>query len=252
MKPRELDNLIAAFLKKDAISAKHLYDYWMLMEGSSNRGTLDWRIHDLKQKKILQEIKKGWYSFEIKPVYTPVPDKRHLAIDKIIRNNYRLVRYNIWNINWLNEFSVHQFNRDNLIVEIEKDLQESLRAILEDEGFTDLAWSIGRHNLHFSGIKNPVFILPLLSRAPLREAAVGKEKYPIPSLEKILVDIYDDLSLFYFLQGAELGRVFDHALSRYAVNFTTLFGYARRRNKEEPIKQYIRKNFPYLPSIVTE
>ncbi|HWK06840.1 MAG TPA: DUF6577 family protein [Puia sp.] len=252
MKQRTIDQLSEAFKEREAFSAKDLFDYWTLTEGPFNKGTSGWRIYELKQKRILQEIKKGWYTLKVKPTYTPVPDKHHIIIDNIIRENYRKVLFTIWNTNWLNEFSVHQFNKDNLIIEIEKDLQESLRDALQEEEFTDLAWSIGRKNLQFSGIKNPVFILPLITRAPLQEVAVGSQKYQVPTLEKILVDIYDDLALFYFLQGAELERIFEHAISRYAINFTTLFGYAKRRNKEDVLKAYLKKNFPSLPSIVTE
>lgn len=244
--------LIEAFQGQDAVSVRNLYDYWVRTEGLSNRGTVDWRIHDLKQKKVLQEIKNGWYSFSVKPTYTPVPDKIHIKLDKILRGNYRNVRYCIWNMNWLNEFSVHQFNRENVIVEIEKDLQESLRDLLEQQGFIDIAWSIGNQRTQFSGIKNPIYILPLLSRAPLREATIDRKTYPIPSLEKILVDIYDNDTLFYFLQGAELQRIFENALSKYAINFTTLFGYAKRRNKEKSLKNYVKNNLPFLPKIVTE
>jgi len=67
-----------------------------------------------------------------------------------------------------------------------------------------------------------------------------------------LVDIYDNDALFYFLQGAELQRIFENALNGYSINFTTLFGYAKRRNKEESIKKYINRNFPALPKIITQ
>jgi hypothetical protein len=241
-----------AFLNRDAISVRDLYDYWLLTEGLSNRGTVDWRIHALKQKKILQEIKTGWYTFSVKPTYAPTPDKMHVKLDKIVRQNYRNAKYSIWNLNWLNDFSIHQFNRNNYIIEIEKDLQDSLRNLLEDQGFIDVAWISGRKHMQFSGIKNPIFILPLISRAPLRETMINKIRYPIPSLEKILVDVYENDALFYFVQGDELRQIFENALSKFAINFTTLFGYAKRRNKEKSLKTHVKKNFPFLPKIVTE
>jgi hypothetical protein len=251
LKQKELQ-LKAAFRHQDAVSVSDLYNYWVLTEGISNRGTVDWRIHDLKQKKILQEIKNGWYTFTVKPVYEPVPDKMQIKIDKILRQNYRNARYSIWNMNWLNEFSVHQFNRENLIIEIEKDLQDSLRDLLQQEGYIDLARTIGSERMQFTAFKNTVFILPLLSRAPLREITIGTRLGSVPSIEKILVDIYTNNSLFYFLQGAELQRIFGYAIDKYAINYTTLFGYAARRNKEKPIKKYITNHFPFLPKIVIE
>lgn len=240
------------FQHQAAVSVQDLYDHWALTEGLSSRGTVDWRIHSLKQNNVLQEIKKGWYTFSVKPVYEPATDKMHAKLDTILRKNYRNVQYAIWNTNWLNEFSIHQFNRENFIIEIEKDLQGSLRDLLEQKGFTDLAWMRGRQHIQLSGIKNPIFILPLLSRAPLQEITPGSKKYPVPSLEKILVDVYDNDEVFYYLQGAELQRLFENALTKYAINFTTLFGYAKRRGKEESMKSFIKSHFPFLPKIVTE
>lgn len=240
------------FQDQEIVSVQDLSAYWMRTEGLSNRNTVDWRIHDLKMKKVLQEIKNGWYTFSIKPIYDPELDKIHIKLDRVLSQNYRNVRYSIWNISWLNEFSVHQFTYQNTIIEIEKDLQESLRNLLEQQGFFDLAWTINRNRMQLSGVKNPIYILPLPSRAPLRKSILNKTSYPIPSLEKILVDIYDNDAIFYFLQGAELHRIFENVLSKYAINFTTLFAYAKRRNKEKLLKAYIKEFFSFLPKIVTE
>lgn len=252
MKSREINGLVGNFQEKRSFSAKQLYDYWLFKEGPIKRATMDWRIYDLKQRKILQEVKKGWYTLDIKPIYSPDPDKRHLTINKVICENYRNVRYSIWNTDWLNEFSVHQFNKGHLIVEIEKDVQESLRNTLLEKEFIDLGWSIRNPGFHFLNSKSPVFILPLLSRAPVQNVMVGKKECSLPTLEKILVDIYDDHYLFQYVQGAELERIFAHAITKYAINFTTLFGYAKRRNKENRIKDHLKNNFSPLLSIVTQ
>lgn len=237
---------------RDTFSVGDLSAYWESVNGVSNRNTIDWRIYDLKQKKVIQEIKNGLYTFAVKPVYAPEPDKQHIRLDKILRQNYRNVRYTIWNVGWLNEFSVHQFYHNNAIVEIEKDLQESLIDLLGQQGFFDITSYIGGNRMQLSGIKNPIYILPLISRAPLRKKIINKIAYPLPSLEKMLVDIYNEESIFYFLQGAEMKRIFENAISKYAINFTTLFAYAKRRNKEEKLKVEIRAALPSLPKNLTE
>ena len=68
-------------------------------------------------------------------------------------------------------------------------------------------------------------------------------KMYVPTLEKILIDVYSDAVTFYTIQGREMDTLFENALKRYQINFTKLISYARRRNKEEQIKSYLENNF---------
>lgn len=73
--------------------------------------------------------------------------------------------------------------------------------------------------------------------------AKSKDKIYIPTLEKILLDVFSDAATFYAIQGSEMDVLFENALKRYRINFTKLFSYAKRRNKEEQIKRYLETNF---------
>jgi len=245
----EEKKLRSYFHNRNTFSREELYDYFISEEGELNTGTFGWRIHDLKQKGILQEVRSGWYTLTIKQKYTPVPDKNILRIDKIIKNNFQQVSYCIWNIDWLSDFTMHQFSRNTFIVEIEKDLRSPLYFYLHNNGFRDVLDHIAGKELFISNAKNPIFILPLISRAPIQEITIDNRKsIPCPTIEKILVDIYEDDRLFYFVQGAELERIFENALTWYAVNLTTLSGYAKRRGKERSINNYLETKFPHLLS----
>jgi hypothetical protein len=248
--PLETDQMKLEFQQKEAFSFNELLDFWHLNDGTSNRATGHWRIHTLKKKGILQEIRSGWYTLKVKPVYTPSPDKRQLAIEKIIHQKYRQLTYCTWNLNWLNEFTVHQFPVDNSIVEVEKELVESVIGLLEQSGYTDLGWAVSQHRMQLTGVKNPVYVLSLPSRAPVTRLTIERVDLRVPRLEKLLVDLYDDMQLLYYLQGPELERIFSHATSQYAINYTTLFAYAKRRYKDIALKEFLQTHFPNLPSII--
>ena len=68
------------------------------------------------------------------------------------------------------------------------------------------------------------------------------------TLEKMIVDLFCERSLFVAFQGSELVHIINNAYERYAINFTTLLHYARRRGKEKDIKQYLREktNIPQV------
>ena len=74
------------------------------------------------------------------------------------------------------------------------------------------------------------FVKNLVSEAPLQKVS----DIPMPTLEKLLVDILRDADFFY-LQGSESEHIFENAFNLYAVNRNRLFRYAGRRKAKEEI-----------------
>jgi hypothetical protein len=245
MKKRAKDQFIQYFEGRPQFSRQELYDYFLAAEGELKEGTLGWRIHDLKQKNLLREIRRGWYTVEINSLYKPVIEPTVKELAHLFTKNLRNARYCIWNLNWLNEFTVHQFNSERIIFEIEKDLQESFANLLGDNGYTNVVWDV-KGPLPRNNFKEiPIVLLPLISRAPVQNIkADDGQSVVVPTLEKILVDIYEGKSIFRFLQGAEVERIFEHAIKRYAINYATLFNYAKRRGKETELKALLSKYVP--------
>jgi hypothetical protein len=247
MKEAKEKKLIIFFQNKDGFSRAELFNYFVQVEGELNEGTFGWRIHDLKKKNIIHEIKRGLYTLNAKPVYVPAVDDKIKKLAAIFTENYRHARYCLWNISWLNEFTVHQFNRELFLFETEKDLEESLAHTLSDNGYNNVIWSVKATHLSIINAADPIVILPLISRAPIQEIETEEKKaVSLPTLEKILVDIYKDEKLFYFVKGAEMEKIFKHAFDRYSINYTTFFGYAKRRGKDTDLHAYLLNHFPEL------
>lgn len=61
-----------------------------------------------------------------------------------------------------------------------------------------------------------------------------------------------DERLFYYLQGGELIHIYEIALSNYTINFTKLFSYAKRREKEYDRKQLMSNNMLQLVKDIIE
>ncbi len=244
MKIASENKLINFFKNVSSFSKDDLFNYFLQSEGELKEGTLGWRIYDLKKKNILREIKRGLYTFNIKPVYVPEVDDSLIKLAEIFTSHYKDANYCVWNISWINEFTVHQFNRDNAIFETEKDLKESVAHTLADNGYTAIITALYGQLLSFTSPITPVILQPLISRAPLQhaESKTGKT-IVVPTLEKILVDIYANENVFHFVHGAEMEKIFRHALDRYAINYTTFFGYAKRRGKDADLRDFLAKHF---------
>jgi hypothetical protein len=109
-------------------------------------------------------------------------------------------------------------------------------------------------NLYSEG-DNRIIIKKLPKRAPvLRESCLltipesdqlkkGSKPIVKPTIEKILVDIFINQELFpiYF----ELENIFKGCLSTYSINFNKLFAYAKYRNYEKRIREYIELELDY-------
>jgi hypothetical protein len=138
------------------------------------------------------------------------------------------------------------------IVEAGKEELPSLFYYFKDKGLENVFLNPEQETINLYARENevPIILKSLISRAPVMEEKYNSKTVFVPSLEKILVDLYTDLTTFNYTQGAELETIFENAISRYAINFTTLLAYARRRNKAEQMERYLKTNFhPLLKSI---
>ena len=48
------------------------------------------------------------------------------------------------------------------------------------------------------------------------------------------------------MQGLELKNTYEEAITSYTINFTRLFSYAKRREREQEIKQFLTTHMFYL------
>jgi len=87
-------------------------------------------------------------------------------------------------------------------------------------------------------IENDAIIVRMLgSEAPLQKT----DGMHTPSIEKILVDIVDDIE-FSFLQGSEIHQVYSEIFDKHKVNEKRLLRYAARRGRKQEVIQLLKIN----------
>jgi len=242
------ERLTTEFQNQESFTREELFEFYLQFEPDLKEGTFGWRIYDLKQKETIKQIKTGVYTISYKPKYKPNISESIYKIAKLILKSFDDVKFCVWNINWLNEFSRHQFSSNVNMVEAEKDMLESFFYHIKDNNYknTYLKPDNSIIELYISEHSQSVIVNQLVSRAPLQKLTVKKVKVPVPTLEKILVDLFSEESAFYFLKGAEMEYIFENAISRYTINFSKLFSYARRRGKEGDLKLFLSQNLNHL------
>lgn len=240
--------LIESFKDKPAFTRDELFQFYQDFEPELNEGTFGWRIHDLKNRNIIKPLKRGLYTINVKPDYNPGISPRLLEVASQLSENFADVKYCIWESAWLNEFVQHQISTSTLFIEVEKGFEASFFYALKDNSHKEVFLSPDEKTveLYIAESNQPIIIKRLLTRAPLVKRKEKNIVFYTPAIEKILVDLFVEERLFFYLRGRELVHIYENALINYAINFTRLFGYAKRREKEQDIKQFMINNMFYL------
>ncbi len=253
--PKIIENrLIEEFQDRDAFSREELFDFFRYFEPDLKEGTFGWRIYDLKNKNIIKSIQRSYYTISYKPKYKPEISGEILKLAKVISERFEDVKHCIWDTDWINEFAQHQSGKKLIIIEIEKDFVESLYYELKDSFQFDFYLNPDEKAIDFyiSESQNPVIIKKLITRSPISKRTEKRVKFYTPLLEKLLVDLFTEKKLFYFYQGAELMHVYENALKNYTLNYTKLFSYAKRREREQDIKKLMTNNMYHLVKDIIE
>jgi hypothetical protein len=253
--PKIIENrLIDEFKERDSFTRDDLFEFYRSFEPDLKEGTFGWRIYDLKARNIIRPLKRGLYAISYKPRYKPELSSELLKLAKTITDKFDDAKYCIWATEWLNELSQHQSSRRIILIEIEKDYLESLYYELKDTSRKELYLNPDEKAIDFYVAESdrPVVIKKLITRSPVASRSEKRLQVFTPLLEKILVDLFADDKLFYYVQGSELIHIFEHAISHYAINFTTLFSYAKRREREEDIKKFMMNHICHLVKEIIE
>ena len=240
--------IIAEFKDRESFSREEFFRFYQLNEPDLKENTFRWRIYNLKNKNIIKTLMRGRYFISTKSKYVPKVSQRIHKISKKINKHFEDAKYCIWETNWLNEFSQHQSNKNITFIEIEKDLMESIYYELKNDFKTNIFLSPDEKtiNLYVSESDQAIIVKKLITRSPVQKHSKQKNNFSTPLLEKILVDLFAEKKLFYFSQGSELVHIYENALKTYAINFTKLFNYAKRREKEDDIKKFLNNNMLHL------
>lgn len=215
--------------KKDLV-ARILKDFPHLKESSINV-----YLSKLKKGGILKNPTRGIYSMKGKEEFYPVIDAKLKRLFNKIKKDYPFIDYCIWNTIWLNDLMRHQPFKFYTIIELEKDVTESVFYKLKDQGKqVFIEPNAETFELYIHNSDDVIILKHLVSEAPVIET----KNIVIPSLEKLLVDMITDTNLYAAQQG-ELDFIYQSAFGKFEINQGKMKRYAQRRNREKEVENWI-------------
>ncbi len=236
-----IEELVKHFSGKNVIERKELFKYMKSFNPELKDTTFRWRIYKLKQQNIILSISRNTFKLvSNKKNYIPHIEKKLLNLCNIISKEFKDLQYCIWDSLWLNEFSIHQASKGIIILEIEKEMIQTVFYHLVDKKIKNLYLEPDKKTIELYVTENndSVIIKQLISKSPVQKS----ETIPVPKLEKLIVDLFCDKEILNAYHGSEMITVIETALSKYEINYTTLMNYARRRKKEVELKSILLNN----------
>lgn len=222
---------------RKTVSREELYRFYKDFEPDLKEATFRWRIHHLKEKDILTPISKRLFHIGHKPVYKPPLSDFEHQLYQTIDKQFRELPICIWSTGLLNEFMLHQPDNLITILEVEPIALEPVFHFLKDNNRRNVFLLPSEKEMAYYVFEadDAIVLRRLVSKAPVQK----NHKATVPTLEKIIVDIYCDKEVYTVFQGSEFIHIVNYAFRHYAVDFTRLFSYARRRRKDVELKAYL-------------
>jgi len=217
-----------------------IVDFYSKYESDIPRSTVNWRVYELVNQGVLERVGKGKFRLGHSKMYSPEISTRIFKLNRSIKDRFPYISFCIWRQSWINEFSQHIAKTGLVIIDVERDVAESVYNHLK-EANSFIFYKPGKELLHnyVLGLDYALLVRPLVSETPLQKI----RGVMTVTVEKLLVDAYSDLE-FEFVHGMEIEHIFNNAFSRYSINITKLQRYADRKKKKNEILKLIEKYTP--------
>uniref|UniRef100_I5ATY2 Uncharacterized protein n=1 Tax=Eubacterium cellulosolvens (strain ATCC 43171 / JCM 9499 / 6) TaxID=633697 RepID=I5ATY2_EUBC6 len=158
-----------------------------------------------------------------------------LHIISIMKENFPMVEYRIWELSWLNEFINHQIGCNYIFLEVEKEGCEFVFEKIRNEFEGKVLLKPDQNQILRYGSNDSIIIDRLISESPKGR----KEPYNL-AIEKLIVDLFANKRLREMISPGDYPAALENIFSLYEVDQVKLFRYARRRNKEIELREYLK------------
>jgi len=222
----------------DVFSTKDITEFYRSFDPELKKSTINWRVHHLVQKGVLERIGRGLFKLGKKNIFEPHIGNQERKIAELIQTKFPYTDYCIWNTSIINQFMVHQPFQFLDMIEVEKEAGSSVFNFLKEEGYSAFL-KPGKDIMenYLQDAESPVIIKPLITEAPVQEI----ENIPTITIEKLLVDLFADDVIYSAYQGKELSTIYQEAFNAYTVNIKKLLRYAGRRKQRPKLTDFLER-----------
>ena len=200
------------------------------------RSTVYKILKNLCEQNRISRAGRGRYISSKKKNYDYPLSETAKTISSLIREQYPLVKFQIWELYQMNEFINHQIAHNTIIVDVENMLDDTIFNLLFEK-YPHVLLSPSA-NEYYKYVGNETIVVKKL----ISEAPAPINEFCLAPLEKILVDLFGKGISGTLIPRSEYKAIFEDSFKRYSINTALLFRYARRRGNAEQICRFIHEN----------
>ena len=202
-----------------------------------SESSINWLIKEMKKDGQIASAGYGRYMrlprHDGRRHYSYSHSRTYREIEQLITERYPLIDFQMWELAQFNEFINQQIASDVIVVEVEKMQEDAVFDTLRAKhACVLLSPDIDTFHRYRSN-DTTIIVNRLISEAPK-----PIEGHSSP-LEKLIVDIFSSKFTGRLIARSEYANILEDSFEKYIINESKFFRYARRRNIEGKIKEFI-------------
>lgn len=245
-----IEQLRNHFNGKEPFSREELFTFYKRFKPELKETTFRWIIFNLKAQQVITSVSKKRFTFLLKPVFVVEPDKAEKKIFSVIEKQFPTLKFCVWSTRIVSEFMLHIPAKHITILQVEKEALEPVYGFLKEQKLGDIFIRPEEKEIerYIYESDKAIVLLPLVLKSPIQKI----KDIATTTIEKLIVDLYSDKKMFAAFQGSELTHIINTAYNRYAINFTTLFHYAKRRRKDIELREFLKNKTDISKTILND
>lgn len=230
--------LLSKGVKKEFFSRNDIFLAAKELEPNFKETQLRFYIGRLYEEGLISKVGHNLYTHGQveRDVYSPIESEAVKSIASMMKAEFPLVSFRIWNLSCLNEFLGHLVAHDHVFLEVERDGLEFVFERIHDDSSKKVLLNPSQKEIDLYSSDGDILIFPLKTESP----AGNTNEYEI-SLEKLVVDMFSSRIIQGFISQGDYPHAFEAMFSKYKVNLSRLFRYARRRNKADMLYSFLKE-----------
>jgi hypothetical protein len=169
-------------------------------------------------------------------VYSHLYSDRAVEIATLIIDSYSYLDFRIFELVQLNEFLNHQIAHNTVFVSVESNLGDFVFDLLKEQYPGKVLIHPNNAIYQQYWVEDMIVILKLPTESPR-----GRRETWHTCIEKMIVDIFCDKLLCSVYPSEEMVSVMENIFSKYVVDESKLFRYARRRGADKKLISFIEE-----------
>jgi len=232
-----LEQLENQFKERESFLREELLDFYRQFEPDLKDNTFRWRIYNLKAEKIITPLSRGLFTLSYKPVFIPEIGDVEKKIFTKVAKQFPGLRQCIWSTKSINELMLHIPGRYITVLQVEKEALEPVYEFLKEQKYSNVYIQPEEKEIerYIYETDTAIILQSLVTKSPTQRI----NTITSTTIEKMIVDLYSEKKLYSAFQGSELVYIINNAYNRYSIDFTKLFGYAKRRRKEIGLEEFL-------------